>query len=134
MLQEIRDTLRSLSLTQRQLRVFGVIGLGIIVFVLWRFPNLWFVLSSLGIWFILGIAAPRLLSPLYYFLMACTLPVGWLISRALLTIFFFCILAPLAIARRILKKDTLYLRFREKEADTYWEDVEENTHYDKMYS
>ena len=133
MLGEIKETLRSLQPSRRQLRVFGVL-LGVLtVFAARTIEGAdAFGGSAAGI----GIAAlailfPRTIEPIWKMLMVLTLPIGWVVSRLILIAFFYIILTPISLLFRIVGHDILKRRLSPS-ADTYWEPFEENKRPDSM--
>jgi len=124
--------------TTRQLRRFGlstaVFAGAIGAWAFWAKSLLGFDLSvaaadgtAIGLWclagtgLVLGLAAPRVLKPLYLALTVITLPIGFVVSWVVLLAVFALILTPLGLALRLLRRDPLQRRF-EPEAETYWVD------------
>ena len=53
-------------------------------------------------------------------LMAVTLPIGLVVSFAVMTVFFFGLLTPVGLVFRLMKRDVLNRKF-DPEASTYWQ-------------
>jgi hypothetical protein len=70
---------------------------------------------------VLGVLAPRALTPLERVWMRTAAVLGWLNTRILLTALFLLVFTPLALVRRLLGKDSLDRRF-EPDRATYWHD------------
>jgi len=58
----------------------------------------------------IGIAAPKMLRPLFVGWIVLVFPVGWLVSRLTLLLLFFGLFTPLAIVFRLAGRDPLALR------------------------
>ena len=71
----------------------------------WTWPAIIWALAILCP--ILGYALPGALRVVYTIMMAITLPIGFVISTALLILLYFVMFTPLAIWFRILKRDEL---------------------------
>ena len=67
----------------------------------------------------LGIAAPRLIRPVFIGWMALVYPIGWVVSRVVLGILFYTLFTPVALIFRTIGRDELKLK-RRLDADTYW--------------
>lgn len=68
---------------------------------------------------LLGLAWPALLRPLHFVWMKLAAALAWINTRIILTLLFFLIFTPLAFFLRLLRKDSLGLRW-ERQAPTYW--------------
>ena len=69
---------------------------------------------------LLGLIRPAVLRPIFVGLIVLTFPLGWVVSRVVLTAIFFGIVTPLAIGLRLARRDSLVLR-RPVDRDSYWE-------------
>jgi hypothetical protein len=124
--------------TPRQLRGFGltttVFAGAIGAWAFWGRSLFGFDLSdagadgaAAGLWCLagaglaLGLAAPRLLRPLYVVLTVITIPIGFVVSWAVLLAVFALVLTPVGLLLRLLGRDLLKRRL-EPEAETYWVD------------
>lgn len=65
-----------------------------------------------------GWLAPRALRPLYAVLMAAALPIGWVVSNALLLAIYFGFITPVGWLFRLVGRDHLVLR--RPKAASYW--------------
>lgn len=132
MLREIRETLRSLQPRPNSLRLFGAV-LGALIALASRAAEGAdaFGGTAAGILITaLAIALPRVIEPLWRALMALTLPIGWLVSRAILIAFFYIILTPVSLVLRIAGHDPMHRR--SSNDGSYWEPFEENKRPDSM--
>ncbi|MDP3794507.1 MAG: SxtJ family membrane protein [bacterium] len=133
MFGDIRQTIYELHPSVRQLRLFGLVLLALLGFFAYRFPSARLVLTGVELLIFAGLFYPQVLQWVYLALMALTLPIGWLLSRLVLTLFFVVVISPFGTIRRLTGRDPLHLRFREHDTTSYWEDVEQNAHFDKMH-
>lgn len=69
---------------------------------------------------LLALLIPPAAKPIYWFWMGFGFVMGNIMSRVILTLFFFVILTPLAIVFRLTSRDELR-RQKPKNVDTYWE-------------
>jgi len=70
----------------------------------------------------IGLAAPKLLRPLFVGWMIVVFPLGWIVARLMLAILFFGLFTPLAFVLRLAGRDPLALRSGPRRyTDTYWE-------------
>lgn len=133
MLREIKETLRSIHPSHRQLRTFGILLGALVIFAARTIEGAdAFGGSAAGAAIVaLAVIFPRAIDPIWRTLMALTLPIGWIISRLILIAFFYTILTPISLVLRITGHDILKRRFSPS-ADTYWEPFEENKRPDSM--
>ncbi len=129
MIQDIKTALQ-IKPKNWELRVFGIILALILIFLAIRF-NILYLSWTAGIPMMLAIIKPRLLTLPVLTLIVITAPIGWTLSRIALVISFYLGVTPVAIARRLLKHDTLHLKPENR--NSYWEEVERNASHDKMH-
>ena len=67
-----------------------------------------------------GLAAPRLMRPLWVVLMVVGYPIGWVVSHVLLAGIFYLCFTPLGLAMRLFGYDPLDRRL-DRSAKTYWQ-------------
>jgi predicted membrane metal-binding protein len=103
---------------RKKLRQFAAL-LATIAIVLSVIDPLWAIVAVYGL---LSLALPRLAYPVYAVLTVATFPIGWVVSRVMLALLFYVVLAPIALAQRLLRRDVL--RLRRREDHSYWERVE----------
>lgn len=112
----------------RELRKFGVsmiVGFAIIgsifLFLLDR-PNAAYVCYTFGAAAgLLGLTGTRAALPVYWAWMAIAFVMGNIISRVLLTLFFYLLITPMGLTRRFFGHDPLQLR--QRAVTTYWRDL-----------
>lgn len=68
---------------------------------------------------VLGLISTRLLRPVYVVLMALALPIGFVVSHAVLGILYYGLFTPLGLFFRLKGRDALLRRIK-PEAETYW--------------
>jgi Saxitoxin biosynthesis operon protein SxtJ len=66
-----------------------------------------------------GLVRPALVRWLYVGWMMAVFPIGWVVSRVVLALVFFGVMLPLALALRVVGRDTLGLR-GQTDAGSYW--------------
>ncbi len=67
-----------------------------------------------------ALAFPRILWPLHKIWMALALPLGWVMTRLILSLVFLFTLTPIALVGRLFRKSFLDLSMDEKR-NSYWE-------------
>jgi hypothetical protein len=118
------EDIKQISTTPRQIRNFGwLIGGFLILLGAYHYffgePALVYLVA---IGMVIGIGAwvfPSLFRPVYWLWMLVAVVLGWIISRVILTVFFYVVLTPIGWIGRIFGKRYMSLGF-DKEASTYW--------------
>ena len=142
-LQEIRE----LPAGPRDLRKFSL-TVGAAFVALWAllafvFPYLFERGRDLPLLWQIGVALaavgallPALVKPLYYAWMTMALALGYVMTRVLLTIFFFLVLTPVALVFRLIGRDALHRKL-DPSAESYWIDkvhpIADRTRYEKFF-
>ncbi len=104
-------------------RSFGIVFFIVfLVIALYPFINsgelsLWSLLISI-IFLILGLINSKILTPLNKIWFKFGLLLGKIISPIIMGIIFFCVVTPIGLFMRLLKKDILNLKF--SNLNTYW--------------
>jgi hypothetical protein len=143
----IAEEVRALPKDTKSVRSFGLTVGGAFV-VLWaifayalpwlwdvggNYPALWIVGAVL---IVLGAVLPALLKPIYYLWMGIAVAIGFVMTRVILTIFFFLVLTPVGLVFRLIGRDALH-RQLDREADSYWIDKEypitDRSRYEKFF-
>jgi len=131
MLRDLKETLRASNPSRAQLRRFGMALALVLAFVAYRFG--FFPLYYASATAVAAATAwPHIFRPVHFFLVVITFPIGWITSRVFLVFFFFMIITPIAVSRRLLGYDPLKLKHDPEKTATCWEDFEENINYDSM--
>jgi len=120
----IQRDLQQLSHTTRDLRKFGLLVGGVFLLLggwfLWRQKPVWPWLLMPGILLVLlGFIAPRMLRTVRIAWMGLAFTLGLAVSTVLLTIFYFVVVTPLALAGRLGGKDFLSEKLVPR-AKSYW--------------
>lgn len=120
----LREEIKNINAAPRQLRQFGmmigVILLAIAGLLLWKQRGGYFACASVGIGFIVAaLALPAALKPVFKAWMAFAVVMGFIMTRVILTVFFFGVFTPMALAIKLFGKDLLSERWN-KAAATYW--------------
>ena len=143
----ILDEIRALAPGRKDLRSFAWVVGGAFV-VLWAvlaylLPALIDkggshpALAAIGVALALvGTVAPKILKPLYYGWMSLALTLGFVMTRVLLTIFFFLVLTPVGLVMKLLGRDPLERKL-DPEGASYWIDKEylisDRSRYEKFF-
>ncbi len=143
----ILEEVRELPAGTRDLRKFSLTVGGAFV-VLWAvlafalpflfdkgrdLPVLWQIGVALAV---VGTLVPILVKPLYYAWMTLALALGWVMTRVILTLFFFVVLTPVALVFRLIGRDAL-ARKLDREATSYWIEkeypIKDRSRYEKFF-
>ncbi len=108
----------------RQFAAAGLVGFGLVGWMFWHkvhSPTGAYIFWTIGaLTFVVGMATPEAIRPLYALLMAVTLPIGWLVSAIFLRIIFYIFLTPIGLIFRALGRDPL--RLRKPSGTSFWID------------
>ncbi len=126
LIEDIREGLQQLPQDDRGLQHFAALLTTLLLLAAaWLFfirrdagTTLWFVLAILLL-IALALLRPRLLRPLHTGWMALALTLGALVSRLLLTLFYYLVVTPIALILRLIGKDSLQRKIK-KEGASYW--------------
>ncbi len=107
-----------------RLRRFGLtVGAAFVVvgaLLLWRHRDFWPAFGALGALLALGaLVAPAALRPVERVWMKLALALGWVMTRVVLGVIFVLVFTPAGLARRLLRRDPMELRF-DRSAASYW--------------
>jgi len=114
---------------KREQRKFGllvaVVLCGIGAIRSWASHELAIGLFSMALVFLaLAVACPRALGPVLFVWMKIAAALNWVMTRLLLSLTFVLLITPFGLVIRLFGRDPLK-RKRMPEAQTYWEDAEE---------
>jgi hypothetical protein len=117
----IREEIRSITSTRRDLRNFGlVVGTGfalIAAFLFWKGSPAWpWLGGGAAALILLGLAAPPVLKPLQKAWMAMAVVMGWFMTRLILSVLFFFVMTTIGLVGRLAGKKFLPV----PEGDSYW--------------
>jgi hypothetical protein len=68
----------------------------------------------------LGLIRPALVRPVFVASLIVSFPIGWVVSRVLISVMFFVVLTPVAVFFRWRRRDLLRLE-RQRGRDSYWQ-------------
>jgi len=94
----------------------GIFGL-VLPLLLHRSVNAW-LWGAGGLLIVAGIASPAMLRPVHAAWMRLGHVLGWVNTRIILGVFFFCILMPSGIIMRLAGRDPMNRKF-DPDAETY---------------
>jgi hypothetical protein len=105
----------------RQLRIFAaILGVFCIAVIARSTTTLPRGLGIAGVIVaLLGLAIPAVIRPVYQLLTIVTFPIGWLVTKVVLTIVFYLVVTPTGIVLKLLRRDPLRIR-RQRDRSTYW--------------
>jgi len=127
----IIEDIKGLKTGPRDLRKFGLLvggvaaGFGLLMWARGK-PHFVYFLSPGSLLLVLGAVAPKILKPVYLVWMSLAMVMGFVVSHALLTVFFFLVITPIGLAARLAGRDFLRLKL-DRKAATYWLPVERKT-------
>ena len=118
----------NLNPDKKKLREFGIAaliaaaGISLLLYFLKGLALKWVLpifIAGLVI-FTLSLISVKLTRLIYISLTVITMPVGFVVSFLVLTIFYFLLLVPLGLIFRAGRRDVLCRRF-DKDAESYWQ-------------
>ena len=120
------EDIMNIDSSLRELRKFGVIMAGALVFIgcvlLWCQKGLYpYVFILAGIFLLSGLLIPRILMPLHKVWMTLAVVIGWIMTRMILILLFYLIVTPIALLMRVIGKELLDITFDgSNQKVTYW--------------
>lgn len=106
----------------RQFAIISLFGFGLFgAIAFFRFE--WFVAAyvfwGIGVLtFLVGLASPGAVLPVYILLMAIAMPIGWVVSNVLLIVLYYGMMTLLGLVFRLIGRDPL--RLKQPKLETYW--------------
>ena len=79
-----------------------------------------------------GLVSLTLTRYIYVVLMAVTLPIGFVVSLILMSVFYFGLITPLSLVFRLIGRDALYRKF-DPGASTYWVPHQQTTKPERYF-
>lgn len=118
------EELKNIKSGKRDLRNFGLtIGVAFLIlagFLFWKEKQLYKLSLTVGvILFASGLAVPSLLKPVYWVWMVFSTILGWVMTRVILTVLFYAVIAPIGLVSRLFGKQFLERKWSES-MTTYW--------------
>jgi hypothetical protein len=120
MIQELKNIKSSKS----DLRKFGlIVGIVLILigsYLFWKDSPSYKYFAVVGLLLaVCGLAVPVLLRPLNYVWMTIAVVLGWIMTRVILSIFFYLVITPISLGSRLFGKQFMELKWNQASA-TYW--------------
>lgn len=113
----------------KQFAAFSLPGFALFGMVAWHMTGSAIVavlFLAMGVLtYVLGATSPLRVRPIYLALTAATYPIGWCVSAVILRLFYYTVLTPIGLIRRLMGRDPLRLR-RPESAQTYWKHADQH--------
>jgi hypothetical protein len=117
------EMMKKLDTTPRHLRMFfirmstafAIVG----TLFLLRHKSVYVLFYSLGLLFLIGVAVPVFLKPLYLFWMRLAFIIEWLVTRLIMAGMFYLVLTPMGLIIKLSGKDLLDRKI-ERDKGSYW--------------
>jgi saxitoxin biosynthesis operon SxtJ-like protein len=123
----------------RQLRQFAVFSLfgfalfGLMIFRAGGSQTAAMTVGAIGIAaFVIGLPLPGVLRPLYWLMMLVAVPIGHVLSLALLGFIYFGVFTPIGLVFRVMRRDALTLK-RPTGKKSYWREYRQPTRASDYY-
>jgi len=121
----LKEEFKHIKESKKDLRKFGLTVGGVLVIIavfLFYFEKpaaIYFAIIG-AILILTGLIYPTILKPLNKVWMGLAIVLGFIMSRVILTIFFYIILTPISLLAKLFRKKFMVLKY-DKSAKTYWE-------------
>jgi 4-hydroxybenzoate polyprenyltransferase len=121
----LKEEFKLIKETKKDLRKFGLTVGGVLViiaaFLFWFEKPSAIYFAIIGAFLILtGLIYQSFLKPFNKVWMGLAIVLGFIMSRVILTIFFYLILTPISLLAKLFRKKFMDLKY-DKSAKTYWE-------------
>jgi len=139
-IKDVKDELKSLEISKKILRKFGLMVGGIFLLL-----GFWIYYSSqsfvgiiflfIGILlFVFGLLFTNSLSGVFKVWMGFAFALGWVMSRVLLTLLYFFVITPIGFIAKMVGKKFLDIDYKTKK-ESYWiiRSDDKKVDYSKMY-
>ena len=141
MLADIISEIRRIDANTKAIRSFGITFLivlgaigGLLIFKGRDGGYIWMGIG--GLFFLLGLLAPRALRGVYRIWMGLAVVLGYFMSRIILSVLFYLVVTPIGLFLRLLGKDILNEKW-DKKANSYWikrdKRAVDKKQYEKLY-
>lgn len=127
----LKEEIKHIRESKKDLRKFGLtVGTALLVisvalFLLDKSSYLYFGIAG-GTLILPGLIFPVILKPVNKAWMTLALLLGWFMSRVILSVLFYLVLAPIGIIAKLFGKRFINLKI-DKQAATYWEKREKRS-------
>jgi len=135
------EDIKNIKSTKSDFRKFGItVGVVLMViagFLFWRGKETFEILLISGsLLFVLGIAIPAVLKPIYWVWMILATLLGWVMTRVILGLLFYVVITPIGLLSRLFGNQFLELEW-DKSKDSYWNtkntNQQKNEDYERQY-
>jgi hypothetical protein len=121
----LKEEFSQIKETKKDLRKFGLtvgivlMAIGVLLFYFERPSGFYFIF--IGVFLaLLGILYPEWLKPLNKMWMSLAIILGFIMTRVILTIFYYLIITAIGFLAKIFRRKFMILKY-DKSATTYWE-------------
>jgi len=135
------EEIKNIKSEKNDLRSFGfIIGTILLIitgFLFWREKESFQIFLVIGITlFLIAIAIPAVLKPVYWVWMIFAIILGWFMTRLILSLLFYVVFTTIGLTLRLLGKQFLELRW-DKSKESYWNfrtnEHLKNKNYEKQF-
>jgi len=110
---------------KKQLKNFGIVVGGILAAIagllFWKESMAWVPIAVTAAHLIgFGLFLPKFLYHVYKCWMIFAAGLNWVMTRVILSLLFYLVIAPMGLTMRLFGKSFLDMKFREKNKETYW--------------
>ena len=121
----LKEEFKLIKDSKKDLQKFGLTVGGALVivagFLFWfEKPSAIYFAIIGAILILLGLTYPTILKSLNKLWMGLAIVLGFIMSRVILTVFFYLILTPISVLAKVFRKKFMDLKYN-KSAKTYWE-------------
>ena len=122
--------------TERQLRQFGgvcVVALPLVSWLWLRDPVIAAWAAGIGVLLCgIGLAAPKMLKPVFIGLMVLTIPIGIIVGELAMLLIYFGVFLPLAIVFKITGRDAMD-RKPAQNSESFWKERKQPDNVGRYY-
>jgi hypothetical protein len=131
------EEIKNIKGEKHEFRNFGItIGLFLMVIAglfFWRGKEGFEILLVSGfVLFVLGLLIPVFLKPIYWIWMVLAIILGWIMTRAILSLLFYMVITPIGTLSRLTGNRFLDLKW-DKSKDSYWNSRTKSQRNDEEY-
>ena len=121
----MNEEIKNIKSEKSDLRKFGImVGTILMIiagFLFWNEKESFQIFLAIGITLLLtSIALPSVLKPVYWIWMIFAIILGWIMTRAILSLLFYVVFTSIGLTLRFFGKQFLELRCWEKSKESYW--------------
>ena len=121
----LNEEFKHIKESKKDLRKFGLTVGGVLLLIaalLFYFekPSAIYFAVIGGVLFVSGLTVPQILKPINKVWMGLAIVLGFIMSRVILTIFFYLILTPVSLLAKLFRKKFMELKY-DNSTKTYWE-------------